>query len=455
MTYMLSNIGHRVALERLARARGQGLKSEPWGHKFLYVTLHEGVLASQDHADFQALIDQGLLQPVPGDWDLARVRQRYERNPLENVGRINFEMTSRCNLHCKHCRSGVVKRVTETNIDKLKDAARLFLEMGVRRFDFIGGEVTRYAEGWLDLCRFIQDFGRDLFSRPLVITVYTSGWWLEEQDFYAAGPTYQSDMQFLQDMKAHGLSHVVFSVDGPEALHDDWRQCPGLYQRILRGFGKVRAAGLTPQVSTVYRPEDGDHGFVSFARELAEHLYEFPSGPDGAVDSDDKLRRFAADPLNHISNFIDINNAVQLRKRTQTLDQIADAQIRCKAFYRPAPTMRVMASGELGICPLMNAAEGYGNIHERPLRDILNSLQESLLFQLHASREIEKMRAHLDRSVFGEHFDHVCSLRTVLNLLARKMHDRDIDPQDAEAMYSLNLEVARITGHLQDSRLTV
>ena len=54
----------------------------------------------------------------------------------------------------------------------------------------------------------------------------------------------------------------------------------------------------------------------------------------------------------------------------------------------------------------------------------------------------------LDRSVLGTRFTHLCSLRSILTLLARKMDEQDISFTDTAAILRLNREVAVETGHI-------
>jgi hypothetical protein len=107
--------------------------------------LPEGLLRS--------LFDRRLVARPPGLLDPAALALRYQRNPLEDVSRVIFEFTSRCNFSCGHCYNAAVPRHTETNVAGLRDAAETFMRIGVRRFDFIGGEVSRYGDGWLELVR--------------------------------------------------------------------------------------------------------------------------------------------------------------------------------------------------------------------------------------------------------------------------------------------------------------
>ena len=452
MHIRLSNYGQRYTTVRLKYPSLQGSEMRALERLQRFLQLPYTGSASE-----KQLLERGLIELIPDDASDEDVALRYERNPLENIDVVNFEMTTRCNLHCLHCRSGILKRRTETDIEALKSAAEQFLDLGILRFIFIGGEVSKYGDGWLDLVQHIHQHYRANqariprhFTGRLEIALLTSGWWLEQTDFEAAGRMYATTASYLQEMKESGLTHILFSIDGPEELHDTWRQSPGLYRRILRGIPQVHAAGLIPRLSLVMSTREHERLGLDYLGELADLLYDFPAN----IDRYGRMAILLADPMNWVSNFIDINSGVQLREGRLHLWEIDPALLRCKAFYRPAPKLSIAASGEIAICPLMNAAEKYGNIHEKRLVDVLNTLDENFIFQLHAERSIEAYLPLLDTSIFGEYFDHVCSLRIILNLLAIGMKEQGLSPDsitkaDRSRLTQINRDVARWTGHIR------
>jgi hypothetical protein len=174
------------------------------------------------------------------------------------------------------------------------------------------------------------------------VSVLSNGWFLGGEDFEAAGRRYPDDDAYLRDLKAHGVTHVGFSIDGRREAHDASRGIPG--------------------------------------------------------------------------------------------------------FYRPSPQLTIKANGELATCRLADAGEGYGNIHERPLLDILNGMQDSFIYRLHAGRRIGEYLCLVDPDVFGRRFAHLCALRAVTTMIARRMHDQFVEPDDAEGVARINREVALVTG---------
>ena len=131
------------------------------------------------------------------------------------------------------------------NIDKLKSIADTFHLLNIRRFDFVGGEVSKYGNGWLELASHINRNGDN------TVTLYANGWWLEAAGFEAAGKSYLDDLKYLKDLKQNGVTHVLFSIDGHEERHDQSRKQKGLYQKIISSFDRIKQTGIKPRISAL------------------------------------------------------------------------------------------------------------------------------------------------------------------------------------------------------------
>ena len=386
-----------------------------------------------------------LAEPVPDAISREHVALQYKRNPLEHVKHIAFEFTSRCNMHCRHCYNAPVERTTETDLASLKAAVDTFLPMGIERFFFVGGEVSKFGNGWLEIVRHIRN------SSDAVVTLFTNGWWLERRNFDAAGRTYSSDVEYLTELEKNGLTDILFSIDGSAEVHDRCRGVQGLFDRVLDGFGRVRAAGLKPRVSVLVRGGMDDTEYTDLLDRLANRIYSFSPGGSRA----DRIETIAYDPLNIFTNLIDIGNQATANRTTGFhVPRIPDEMLYCKGFYRPAPMLTIKANGEVATCRLATAGEGYGNIHKQDLVQILNHMQRAFVFRLHAERRIAAYRDLLDPEVFGEYFTHVCAIRAILTLLARRIDETGINPRDHAALRRINLEVAKLTGHRKSGLLT-
>lgn len=443
MNVCLSNYGWMV-VRNLSKAGNFRLGVSP--ENDLLFDMYTGLSAPyQDTPLHKELLEKKLIELAPETLSREELQLRYRRNPFEYVGKVIFEFTTFCNFNCDHCYNAQVPRMTENDPRKLIEAAHIFLDMGIRRFDFIGGEVSRYGTGWLDVAEAIRSRGQDIF-----VSLYTNGWWLEREKFQAAGCAYADTRTYLEDLKRRGVSHITFSLDGPDEAHDESRHHAGLYQQIMRGFETVKRAGLIPRVSLLRRPEWSDAQIETFLADIAMRLYEFE--PDTPPRK--RALRLALDSTNAISNFIDIGNgAGSASVQFPILDGYAYPPLYCRNFYRLSPALTIKANGELATCRLSQAGEGYGNLHDRPLVDIINRFEEAFVYQLHARRRLEDYLPLVDRSLFGIAFTHLCSLRAIVTMLARRLNEQGVSFDDAAAVRRINQEVALLTGYAKRQAL--
>jgi hypothetical protein len=419
MKIALSNVGHRRLLSL----------PSPDGQDSLLIRLRGEILVPWiESPEQRELLQRGYAELWPDSTARESIELRQRRNPLEHVQKAYFEFTTRCNLSCAHCYNAGVERHTETNLEALSEAADTLCDIGLSEFAFIGGEVAKYGKGWLELAMRLRSRGAE------IVSVLSSGWFLGQGNFEAAGKLYPDDSRFLADLREHGVTHVCFSLDGRGEAHDRSRGVPGLYDRVLAGFAAVREAGMLPRVS--YLAREGDDT-LDHLRELSRLVY----GDDPSASS------IWEDATNILSNFIDIGNGARSAGADPlSLDAFPEEALRCKAFYRPAPHITLKANGELSTCRLANAGEGYGNFHTRPLVEVLNRMQESFIYRLHAENRIGEYLRFVDESVFGSSFSHPCSLRAILTMIAKRMHEQGVD---AEGIARINREVAMVTGHMR------
>lgn len=407
-----------------------------------------GLLAQgrQIQAESDLLIDpllsRGLIEFYETALDETELKFRLSRNPLENLDRVAIEFTTECALGCLHCRNRGQRPTTEANPQSLFPAIDLLVSMGILRFDFIGGEVTKFGTGWLEVVRHIRTWSQTS------VAVLTSGWFLEKQNFKADQHFFRSDMEFMQHLKQAGVTHLTFSLDGPRRIHDTWRGTSGLHDRVLAGIGKAREVGLQPQVSILNRQYLSDTEAKGWLLKLAETLYDQAEARKG----DELIHKLLADEQNYVSNLVDVGGAARMRQGLLVIDDVPDHYLRCKNFFRPSPTIRLNATGEVTTCPLMGDATGFGNLHKKSLLTVLNQMQSAALFRLHAQSHLPDYRHLLRKEVFGTRIDHVCTLRVALTRLALRMEEERIQASDTPAIDRLNREIAQSMGMTMEQR---
>lgn len=387
------------------------------------------------NAQYKQLIELGYLEESRIN-DLKQIEFKYEKNPLQHVEKLIFEYTKDCNFNCLHCRNGYTKSESIIKIDELKKVVEVFENLGIKRYDFIGGEVTKLGYKWLELTRYINR------NNDKIVTVYTNGWWTKKQNFEAAGKFYKNTDEYLTDLKQNGVTHILFSIDGNENIHDKNRQQPGLFERILQSITQVKNIGIYPRITGVTF-ERFDEKFVKTYTKIADKIYDLP--PD--TDIGTKINTLLHDATNHFSNFIDIGNGVKMKKNKHHIKNISLKHLHCKAFYRPYPGIRITDNGNLSVCPLLDAGKGYGNIYENDIIKLLNNFQQSLPYQLHANKEIKNYLKYYRTDIFGEYYDHICSVRTILTLIAKKLQNKTEITE--EIIMQINKEIVQYSGHKQ------
>jgi hypothetical protein len=407
----LTNYGHRYLRYRRTTLIDQGVGLTP--ELAVLAEIERLGAIAFDKPDLGRLVENGLASVSDGAVDSDALCLRYRRNPLENIKRVVFEITRRCNLHCLHCRNAGVRDTPAQHSKTQALAVAQMAAIGVRRFDFIGGEVTRFGDGWLDILSQVA-------SVPgAVAGVVTNGWFLGRERLETVGGVFADDSEYMRCLRSRGLTHLIFSIDGPARIHDVWRQSPGLYDRILGSFDRVRRAGLEPRVSLVLRRGE----WLDWVVAVACAVY-----PDLAADA--AFERLRTDDTNYVSNFIDVGAGTTLLNGGMALADVPHELLHCKNFYRPFPSIRIQSSGELSLCPLLDAGEGYGNVNADGLVPVLNRMQDAFVYRIHAQRLLTRYLRFVTPDWFGDRFEHICSVRAAVTLIARELHLRGIAEDD-------------------------
>jgi MoaA/NifB/PqqE/SkfB family radical SAM enzyme len=432
MQLAASNVGRLRASLFAPAALSRGLSAERLGAIRAAVSdplarlVRAGLEPWIDGADQRDLLARGYAEILPDSATAREIALRARRNPLEFLRKAIIEFTTRCDFGCPHCYNSGVGQRTEGDLDSLASATDALGDIGIGEFSFIGGEVSRFGDGWLDLAARIASRGAK------VVSVLSNSWFLGRRGFEAAGKAYADEATYFADLREHGLTHIGFSVDGRGEAHDGSRGQAGLYLRILEGIDGAKRAGLKPRVSILSRDDSGLEGLVE---ELGSRIYG------------DKARALLLDRTNLINDFVD------LRPRDGAAEpggcSVAEATpelLRCAGFYRPAPSLTIKANGEVATCRIANAGEGYGNIHDRPLVEILNGIQDSFIFRLHAQRLLGTYLPYIDREVFPGSYSHPCALRAIATMVARRVEAGGVGLDDRARILAINREVARALG---------
>ena len=156
-----------------------------------------------------------------------------------------WELTLACCFSCKYCGSKAgTARKNELTTEECLDVARQLADIGCERVSLIGGEVFIRPD-WSAITAALTE-------RNVKVSVITNGYLF-------------SDMQISQ-LKDAGVESVAVSVDGPESIHDAFRQ-KGSFRRAVHAVDVLSKNGIPVSVISTLHSRN-----VSYLDELYEVL---------------------------------------------------------------------------------------------------------------------------------------------------------------------------------------
>lgn len=125
-----------------------------------------------------------------------------------------WEITLACCFSCKYCGSKAgIARKNELTTQECLNVARQLADMGCRRVSLIGGEVfMRYD--WPVIVKALTD-------RGVKVSIITNGFLFTEE--------------LIEELKRTNVESVAISLDGPEKIHDSFRQT-GSFKNALKAI---------------------------------------------------------------------------------------------------------------------------------------------------------------------------------------------------------------------------
>jgi radical SAM protein len=143
-----------------------------------------------------------------------------------------WEVTQACELACNHCRADAQpgrnpNELTTEEGKRLLDEAALF---GDSQLVVLSGGDPLIRDDLVELVAYGTDIG-------LRMTLTPSG-------------TDSLTLDVLKDLKASGLKRLALSIDGPKAVHDNFRGEDGSFQQTVNAAVAANKIGLPVQINT-------------------------------------------------------------------------------------------------------------------------------------------------------------------------------------------------------------
>lgn len=160
-----------------------------------------------------------------------------------------WEITLACCFSCRYCGSGGGKaRPDELTTEECFDVVRQLAELGCRRVSLIGGEIFLRRD-WEQIIRAMTGIN-------IRVAVVTNGFLFTDD--------------LIRRLKAAGVESVAVSLDGPEEIHDRFRQA-GSHRRAMNAIDRLSAGNIPVSVITTLHS-----GNVPLLPRLYETLQEKP-----------------------------------------------------------------------------------------------------------------------------------------------------------------------------------
>lgn len=160
-----------------------------------------------------------------------------------------WEITLACCFNCKYCGSKAGEsRENELTTEECYSVADQLVDLGCKRVSLIGGEVFMRPD-WSAITSYLT-------RRNVRVSIITNGYLFEED--------------ILEEIKNAGVESVAVSLDGPEAVHDAYRQ-KGSYQRAINAILALSEHGIPVSVISTLNATNIDHLAV-----LYQTLREIP-----------------------------------------------------------------------------------------------------------------------------------------------------------------------------------
>lgn len=165
-----------------------------------------------------------------------------------------WEITLACCFSCKYCGSkGGQARKGELTTKGCLSVAGQLSELGCRRVSLIGGEVFMRPD-WSTIVR-------ELTERGVRVSIITNGYLFTEE--------------LIQKLKEVHIESIAISLDGPEKVHDEYRQ-KGSFQRASQAIDVLTKHEIPVSVITTLHSQNVSclESFYDFLKTKPIHAWQ-------------------------------------------------------------------------------------------------------------------------------------------------------------------------------------
>ena len=293
-----------------------------------------------------------------------------------------LEATMRCNLNCRMCHQKDLRRIkqTELTLDEIKS---------------ITDQAKKHA---IDL---IELTGGELFIRKDIIDILK---YIDEKKIYTKlnnNGTLITPEHMTELKKFRFLESLVFSIDGPEQVHNEIRGNRLAFQKAVKAFKDLGKTAFLKNISFVLMPDNSQYleDMFKLSRDLkadrlqfmpemfvSQNEIDFSKKALSMQDGEDVFMEIKNTPLD--ASYPDkMKNAIQsiyaLRRKylifaviyPKIAYKIPDQfftgkytkRLVCKCFSK----LIIGVNGDVYVCPFIH--KKVGNIKEQTIAEIWNN----------------------------------------------------------------------------------
>lgn len=289
----------------------------------------------------------------------------------DNEIRVLWEITSRCNMKCKHCLyysdSHSNTSSQDLDYDNVKRIIENIAKDGRVSSIWISGGEPLVRDDIVDICA-------EISKQNITPSISTNGFLLTKE--------------IILQLWNAGVRYIHLSIDGSRAsTHDSLRQTPGAFARLLKGLKMLASSPIVTGASFMVTENSiGEvRGVYELAKSFGLKTLSFytpaPLGRGKSLNSDNfSLNQELSDI---ISGFEPSN--IKIETPRICLRNSSDAVLPpCKS----SNFLTITSTGNLGACPwLMKSPFSFnvGNLLEHPFSELVEKCQNRML-SLHKSR---------------------------------------------------------------------
>lgn len=159
---------------------------------------------------------------------ISGIKKYGYNKPLIAPRKVTWDLTSRCNLLCKHCSNKEQSYGADLSTESILQILDQLYSFGIQHVSYSGGEPF-LREDLFPILRRTKDLG-------IAVTVATNSTLI--------------DRASAAEFHTLGIDSVQTSIDGMAGSHDAFRGVKGCFERAVTGIKNLVEEGITVVVTT-------------------------------------------------------------------------------------------------------------------------------------------------------------------------------------------------------------